>query len=212
MKAYKLAEYHAALSAWVASQRSRLGSEEEPVSHDVLAARIMRETGAEISGESLRGWEAQERKRRISGEKQQALAVYCRATGQPIPDWLGVTAPPDRAQLSPIDYIAQASRDQAGEVAEIVAAGVEWLARHGYPGRNEYPATQQTLLGVIADKRSVLMAGCGMNERRIAAILQGAVPTVGEAGLISRLFDPPGDADRILQLYAKPQRSKSRSN
>jgi hypothetical protein len=202
MKLYKLADYHAALSDWVLSQRERLGSAEEPVSHDVLAARMMRETGAEISGESLRGWEAQERKRRISGDKQATLAAWCIATGQEIPEWLGPTIQrPDRAPVSPIDYIAQATPEQAGEIAEIVAAGVKWLSRHGYPERNDYPITQQALLGVIADKRSVLVAGGGMTDKRISALLKGATPTLGEAGLISRLFDPPGDADRILRLY-----------
>jgi hypothetical protein len=201
-----LAEYHQAAAAWVRQQRGKLGTPEEPESHDTLSAQIGYHTGAKISGETLRWWEALKLKKRISGEKEEAIAAYCQATGQDHPAWLPRRNVPQAAANDPIEYIRQATPGRAGEVAEIAAAAIRWLVQNGFGGAVDrpYPATQDQAIAAVLAQADFLIREMLMPVERWVRIVAGDRPTMGEAAMISRLFTPPGDADRVMALYLPP--------
>jgi hypothetical protein len=206
----QLPEYHAAIAQWVADQRARLSDDPDyPASHDTLAAQIGYHAGERVSGEVLRRWETGLLKRRISAEKEEAIAAYCREVGLDLPNWL--RKPQTQSAKHPIDFISQAQPDQAGEIAQIVAAGIDWLARHGYPARQDYPASKAGLIEAITHSQARLIAGGGILAPRLTDLMGGDNPTIGEALVISQLFTPPGDADRIVALYA-PTTAKRSAN
>jgi len=200
-----LTDYHQAIAAWVKSQRILLGSEDGPAAHDTLSAQIGYQTGARISGESLRGWEAGKLKKRISGEKEDAIAAYCKATGQDHPDWLPRRGMTQSTATNPIDYITQALPHQAAEVADIAAAAIRWLVQHGYSNERPYPLTQGEVIDAMIQRADHLIRDLTMPAERWGLIVAGDRPTMGEAAMISRLFTPPGDADRIMNLYLPPK-------
>jgi hypothetical protein len=209
-----LAEYHQAAAAWVRDQRGKLGTPEEPESHDTLSAQIGYHTGAKISGETLRWWEALKLKKRISGEKEEAIAAYCKATGQDHPAWLPRRNAPKLAANDPIEYIRQATPGQAGEVAEIAAAAIRWLVERGFAGEvdRSYPETQDQAIAAVLSQADFLIREMLMPVERWGRIVAGDRPTMGEAAMISRLFTPPGDADRVMALYLPdPQKPGSQT-
>jgi hypothetical protein len=206
-----LAEYHQAIAGWVKSQRILLGSKEEPVAHDTLSAQIGYQTGARISGESLRGWEQLKLKKRISGEKEEAIAAYCQATGQDHPAWLPRRGVTQSTATNPIDYITQAMPHQAAEVADIAAAAIRWLVHHGYSNERPYPLTQGEVIDAMIQRADHLIRDLTMPADRWGLIVAGDRPTMGEAAMISRLFTPPGDVDRVMALYLPPKPDPQKS-
>jgi hypothetical protein len=187
------ADYLNGLAAWVRSERERLSIAGDLLSCDDLSARFMTEAGKSVSGETLRRWESGKGKRRIDEDKEQAIAAYCRATNQPIPDWLQPAIKPieevDLAQL--LEFINQATPDDAAKISAIVTEGIRWLVAHGY-GPKPRPQSIEAFRAELLTHTQAIAVATEMPPERIQAIAQGDSLTRVEAAKLTAYWGTDG--------------------
>jgi len=210
--AMSLEDYRQGLSSWVRGERDRLAEDGVPISHRKLSVRIAIEIGADIDGETLRTWEAKPGKRRITPEKEEAIAAYCRATNQEIPKWLA-----DRLSISvgmapPIEYIRQAHPGQASQIAEIVAEGIKWLVNNGYATTTPKPKprTIEAFRDELGQNAATIAQLAQLPIERIQAIASGTEPIWAEALAIAAWWDIE-DGQWLIDLLKLKTNRRSKS-
>lgn len=187
-----LADYHKGLSDWVRGQRERLGEDGIALSHGRLAIRIAIDSGKELDPETLRKWEVDWRKlkRRIAPENEEAIAAYCRATNQPVPDWLQSKLASATA-IDPLEYIRQATPADAAKISAIVTEGIRWLVAHGY-GPKPRPQSIAAFRAELLTHTQAIAAATEMPPERIQAIAQGDSPTKLETAKLAAYWGTDG--------------------